>query len=136
MAFPLLAPIAWLLPLAKIIALGSVKFIVVGIGAAIAPAITANFLVNMSTGTPIKYARFRCSKGHFSEEELALIEEANQLVLDSLTDKKAQLSRRDAREFLKEVLLSMLTGIKQSFRDAPSSLASFYKRCVGFFFKS
>ncbi len=59
MALPLFAPLAPLLPVFKVLALGSVKFIGVGIGAAFAPVLTANFLVGMSAGTPLKYAQFR-----------------------------------------------------------------------------
>jgi len=128
MALPLLAPLAWLLPFIKIIALGSVKFVGVGLGAAVAPVTTANFLVNMSSGTPLKYAKYRHKKGHFTDEQLVLIERANQIVADSIETKEEHLTRKEAREFLKEVLVSTLAGMKQSVIALPGSLVRSFKQ--------
>lgn len=132
MALPLLAPLAWLLPILKILALGSIKFVAVGIGAGIAPVFTANLLVSMSSGTPLKYAKFRRAKGHFSEEQLAIIEQANQLITDSIENEDERLNRSEARSFLKEVLLLTMTGMKESVVSIPGSMAHFYKRLKGF----
>jgi len=101
MALPLLAPLAWLLPFIKIIALGSVKFVGVGLGAA---------------------------EGHFTDEQLALIERANQIVADSIETKEEHLTRKEAREFLKEVLVSTLAGMKQSVIALPGSLVRSFKQ--------
>ncbi len=131
MAVPLLAPLVWLLPLIKIIALGSVKFIVVGLGAAIAPVTTANFLVNMSSGTPYKYTKYRYKKGHFTEEQLSLVEQANQLIKDSIENEQERLTRPEAREFLKEVLVGTFVGMKEPIVSLPSSIANLSKRLVG-----
>lgn len=97
MALPLLAPLAPLVPVFKVLALGSIKFVGVGIGAAVAPVITANFLVGLSAGTPLKYAQFRHRKGHFSNEQLEAIERANQLVQDSILNGDQHLNRSEAR---------------------------------------
>ncbi len=135
MALPLLAPLAWLLPLIKILALGSVKFIGVGLGAAIAPVTTANFLVNMSSGTPLKYAKFRNKTGYFTDEQIVLIENAHQIVLDSIENKEERLTRKEAREFLKEVLVSTVVGMKQPIVSAPGAFVRLCKQCLAFVWK-
>lgn len=122
MALPLLAPLVWLLPLIKIILLGSVKFIVVGIGAAFAPVTTANFLVSMSSGTPLKYAKFRYAKGDFSKEQLTVVEQANLLIANSIDNEDEHLTPGDARQFLKEVLIGTLVGIKEPIVAIPGSI--------------
>lgn len=130
MAIPLLAPLAPLLPVFKVLALGSVKFIGVGIGAAVAPVLTANFLVGLSAGTPLKYARFRHGKGLFSDEQLAIIKSANALVEESIVDRSKHLTRGEAREFLKEVLLGTVDGMKKSIFSVPAQLARFTKQLI------
>jgi len=135
MALPLLAPLAWLLPIVKIMALGSVKFLAVGLGAAVAPVTTANMLVNMSSGTPLKYAKFRTDKGHFSQEQLTLIKQANQIIVSSIENENEQLTRREAREFLKEVLLTTFAGMKESLFSIPKTLGNFFSRLSGFITK-
>jgi len=125
MAVPLLAPLAPLLPVVKVLALGSVKFVGIGIGAAVAPVMTANFIVGLSAGTPLKYAKFRHRKGLFSEAQLEVIEHANRLVQDSLENQDEHLSRAEAREFLKEVLTGTLGGMKNSVLSMPSLFARF-----------
>lgn len=130
MAVPLLAPFAPLLPVFKVLALGSVKFIGVGIGAAVAPVLTANFLVGLSAGTPLKYAQFRHRKGRFSQEQLAAIERANQLVQDSIDKKDEHLNRAEAREFLKEVLTGTVGGMKNSILSMPSLFARFGRQLL------
>ena len=125
MALPLLAPLAPLIPVLKVLALGRIKFIGVGIGAAVAPVLTANFLVGLSAGTPLKYAQFRHRKGLFTDEQLTVIDNANQLVKQSLDNKSQHLSRGEAREFLKEVLLGTVDGMKQSILSVPTQLARF-----------
>lgn len=136
MAVPLLAPLAPLKPVLKVLALGSVKFIGVGIGAAVAPVLTANFLVGMSAGTPLKYAQFRHKKGLFNADQMATIEAANQLVQDSINDKKAHLSRAEAREFLKEVLLTTLATMKQSIVSIPTQAGRFFVQLKALFSRS
>jgi len=131
MALPLLAPLAWLLPIVKIMALGSVKFIAVGVGAAIAPVTTANMLVSMSSGTPLKYAKYRTNKGHFSEEQLSTIRQANQIILNSIENESEKMTRSDAREFLKEVLFTTFAGMKESLVSIPKSIEKFFNRLRG-----
>lgn len=128
MPLPLIAPFAPLLPVLKVLALGSVKFIGVGIGAAVAPVLTANFLVGLSAGTPLKYAKFRHTKGLFSDEQLAMIKQANELIEHSLTDQDKHLNRSEAREFLKEVLLGTVDGMKKSIVSVPGQLARLGKQ--------
>ncbi len=130
MALPLLGPLVPLIPVVKVLAMGSVKFIGVGIGAAVAPVLTANFLVGLSAGTPLKYARFRHSKGHFSQADLELIESANDLVNDSISNQENHLNRAEAREFLKEVLIGTITGMKESIVSLPSRIAQFGRLLV------
>lgn len=122
MAAPLLAPFVSLLPVFKILALGSLKFVGVGIGAAVAPVMTANFLVGLSAGTPLKYAKFRHQKGHFDAEDLALIEQANTIISDSIVKPEQHLNRKEAQEFLKSILLSTVLGMKQSITSIPSRM--------------
>jgi len=135
MAAPLFAPLAPLKPVLKVVALGSVKFIFVGVGAAIAPVLTANFLVGMSAGTPLKYAKYRHKKGLFSAQQMDTIEAASQLVQDSITDKQQHLTRSEAREFLKEVLLSTLTGMKTSIVSVPGQFMRFGRLLKAFLLK-
>lgn len=130
MAVPLLAPFAPIIPVVKVLALGSVKFVGIGIGAAVAPVMTANFLVGLSAGTPLKYAKFRHSKGLFSAAQLEAIENANRLVQDSLDNKDEHLSRAEAREFLKEVLTSTVSGMKNSVLSMPSLCARFGRQVM------
>lgn len=130
MALPFLGPLVPLVPVIKMLALGSVKFIGVGIGALIAPVLTANFLVGLSAGTPLKYARFRQRKGQFSDADLKLIEDANNLVAESISNEENHLSRSDAREFLKEVLLSTAASMKESIVSLPSRIAQFSRQLV------
>jgi hypothetical protein len=125
MAVPILAPFAPLIPLIKVLALGSVKFVGVGIGAAVAPVLTANFLVGLAAGTPLKYAQFRHQKGLFSQEQLQVIENANQLVQDSIDNQDQHMSRSEAREFLKQVLAGTLSSMKTTVLTAPSQVARF-----------
>jgi len=132
MAVPLLAP---LLPVIKVLALGSVKFVGVGIGAAVAPVLTANFLVGLSAGTPLKYAKFRHKKGLFSEEQLEAIEHANQLVQDSIDNQDEHLSRGEAREFLKEVLTGTVSGMKNSILSMPTLFARFSRQLIALVIK-
>lgn len=132
MAAPFLAPVAPLVPVFKVLALGSVKFVGVGIGAAVAPVTTANFLVGLSAGTPLKYAKFRHEKGHFNSEELDLISRANILVADSISSPDQHLSRAEAREFLKEVLIGTIVGMKQSVLSIPARLTKFTRRLVAY----
>ncbi len=122
MAAPLLAPLASLLPVIKILALGSLKFVGVGIGAAVAPVKTANFLVGMSAGTPLKYAQFRQQNGYFSVADLELIERANSLIAGSIKNTDEHMSREDARAFLKNVLISTFVGMKESVMSIPSRI--------------
>ena len=128
MAVPLLTPLFWLLPLIKILALGSIKFIGVGIGAAVAPVMTANFLVGLSSGTPLKYAKFRHQKGLFTQEQMELVERANKLVINSIDSKEERLSTAQAREFLKEVLIGTVASMKQSFVSIPAALVRVSKQ--------
>jgi len=130
MAVPLLAPLLPLLPLVKILALGSIKFVGVGIGAAIAPVTTANFLIGLSSGTPLKYAKFRHEKGRFTAEQLELVERANQLITDSLVNAEERLTRTEAREFLKEVLLGTVSGMKQTILSIPATLVRVIKQVI------
>lgn len=130
MALPFLGPLVPLIPVIKMLALGSVKFIGVGIGALIAPVLTANFLVGLSAGTPLKYAKFRQRKGLFSEADLKLIEDANNLVAESIANEEHHLSRSDAREFLKEVLVTTAAGMKDSIVSLPSRIAQFSRQLV------
>lgn len=130
MAAPLLAPFAPILPVIKILALGSLKFIGIGIGAAFAPVMTANFIVGIAAGTPLKYAKFRQKKGHFSPEELALIEQANTLVAESLENPSKHLTRPEAQEFLKEILLATFVGMKQSVISLPAQIVEFSKSMI------
>ena len=130
MALPFLGPLVPLIPLVKVLALGSVKFIGVGIGAAVAPVLTANFLVGLSAGTPLKYAQFRHKKGLFTEADLKLIEDANNLVADSINNEENHLSRSDAREFLKEVLIATVAGMKESIVSLPSRIAEFSRQLI------
>ncbi len=130
MAAPLLAPLASLLPVFKILALGSLKFVGVGIGAAVAPVMTANFLVGLSAGTPLKYAKFRHQKGHFSNDDLALIEQANALIVDSIQKPAQHLARAEAQAFLKDILLTTLLGMKQSITSIPSRITRMTKRVI------
>ncbi len=126
MAAPLLLPFASLVPVLKVVALGSVKFIGIGIGAAVAPVATANFLVGLSAGTPLKYAKFCHQKGRFSDEEMDVIARANVLVESSIKDSDMHLSRDEAREFLKQILITTLAGMKQSIRSIPARLARLF----------
>lgn len=130
MALPLLGPLAPLIPVAKVLALGSLKFIGVGIGAAIAPILTANFLVGLSAGTPLKYAKFRHKKGYFSGDDLKLIEQANQLIADSITNEENFLQRSQAREFLKEVLVGTFQGMKESVVALPSRIVQMTRTLI------
>ena len=132
MAVPLFAPLAPLLPVLKVLALGSVKFIGVGIGAAVAPVLTANFLVGLSAGTPLKYAKFRHSKGRFTEEQMQVIEQANLLVQQSLDEKDEHLTRQEACQFLKEVLMGTVAGMKTSVLSIPVQLARFSRLLIDF----
>lgn len=132
MALPLFAPLAPLLPVFKVLALGSVKFIGVGIGAAFAPVLTANFLVGMSAGTPLKYAQFRHKRGRYTEAQLQVIEQANQLVKQSLDEKDEHLTRQEARAFLKEVLMGTVEGMKNSVLSIPVQLARFSRVLIDF----
>ena len=135
MAVPSLAPLAPLVPALKVLALGSVKFVGIGIGAAVAPVTTANFLVGLSAGTPLRYARFRHRKGLLSNEQLETVERANQMVQDSIDNQHEHLSRAEAREFLKEVLTGTVSGMKKSFLSVPSLFARFYKQLVALLIK-
>ena len=135
MAVPLLAPFAPLVPVIKVLALGSVKFVGIGIGAAVAPVMTANFLVGLSAGTPLRYARFRHRKGLLSNEQLETVERANQMVQDSIDNQHEHLSRAEAREFLKEVLTGTVSGMKKGFLSVPSLFVRFYKQLVALLIK-
>jgi len=130
MAAPLLAPFASLLPVVKILALGSLKFVGIGIGAAIAPILTANFLVSLSAGTPLKYAKFRHQQGHFSAEDMASIEKANALIIDSIEEPGQHLSRTEAQEFLKHILMTTLTGMKLSVLSIPTRVTQMTKQVI------
>ena len=135
MAVPLLAPFAPLVPVIKVLALGSVKFVGNGIGAAVAPVMTANFLVGLSAGTPLRYARFRHRKGLLSNEQLETVERANQMVQDSIDNQHEHLSRAEAREFLKEVLAGTVSGMRNSILSVPSLLTRLYKLLVALLIK-
>lgn len=130
MALPLLGPLVSMVPLLKVLALGSVKFVGVAIGAAVAPVLTANFLVNLSAGTPLKYARFRHHKGLFSDADLKLIEDASDLINQSITNQKLHLSRSEAREFLKGVLVETAVSMKDSVVRLPSRIALVFQRLI------
>ena len=135
MAVPLLAPFAPLVPVIKVLALGSVKFVGIGVGAAVAPVMTANFLVGLSAGTPLRYARFRHRKGLLSNEQLETVERANQMVQDSIDNQHEHLSRAEAREFLKEVLAGTVSGMRNSILSVPSLLTRLYKLLVALLIK-
>jgi len=107
MAVPLLAPFAPLLPV----------------------------LVGLSTGTPLKYAQFRHSKGLFSSDQLRVIESASELVQNSIEDRDKHLSRSEAREFLKEVLSGTVGGMKNSILSVPKLLNRFKKSVFDIFSK-
>lgn len=130
MAVPLLAPLASLLPVLKILALGSLKFVGVGIGAAVAPVKTANFLVGMSAGTPLKYAQFRHQKGHFGAADLELIEKANTLISESIENSDQHMNRQDAQEFLKSVLISTIAGMREGVTSMPSRIARMTQKVI------
>ena len=130
MALPILGPLVPLIPVVKVLALGSLKFVGIGIGAAVAPVMTANFLVNLSAGTPLKYVKFRHRKGHFSQADLKLVESANKLVNDSILNEENHLTRAEAREFLKEVLTGTLIGMKETVISLPSRIAQFSRSLV------
>lgn len=135
MAVPLLAPFAPLVPVIKVLALGSVKFVGIGVGAAVAPVMTAHFLVGLSAGTPLRYARFRHRKGLLSNEQLETVERANQMVQDSIDNQHEHLSRAEAREFLKEVLAGTVSGMRNSILSVPSLLTRLYKLLVALLIK-
>ena len=132
MALPFLAPLAPLLPVLKVLALGSIKFVGLGLGAAVAPVLTANFLVGMSAGTPLKYAKYRHRQGLLSLEELEVVEQANQLVQDSLNDSTQHLDRAQARDFLKEIMVGTVAGMKETVVSLPAKIAAFTARIIDF----
>lgn len=132
MALPFLAPLAPLIPVFKVLALGSLKFVGLGIGAAVAPVLTANFLVGMSAGTPLKYAKFRHEQGLLSPEDLEVIKQANQLVQDSLNDSSQHLDRAQARGFLKEIMIGTAAGMKETVVSIPAKMAAFTQRVIEF----
>jgi hypothetical protein len=135
MAVPLFAPFVALKPIIKVLAVGSIKFVVVGVGAAVAPVVTANFLVGLAAGTPLKYAQFRHRKGRFTSQQLDTIESANQLVQSSIKDKNEHLSRKEAREFLKEILLSTVDNMKTNLFSVPGHLTRFGRLLKTYFQK-
>ncbi len=120
MTLPLLAPFV---PVLKVLALGSVKFIVLGIGAGFIPVRTANFLVGMSASTPLKYAEFRFAKGYLSEREIEEIRAVFDSLTESVLNPERFLSKRDAREFLISVLAETLNNMKDSVLALPSQIA-------------
>jgi len=132
MALPFLAPLAPLFPVFKVLALGSVKFVGLGLGAAIAPVLTANFLVGMSAGTPLKYAKFRHHLGLLSIEELEVVQRADELVQNSLSDSSQHLNRAQAREFLKEIMVGTVASMKQTVVGLPARIAAFTRRMIDF----
>lgn len=110
---PVLPP---LLSVLKILALGSVKFIILGVGACILPVHTANFLVSLSASTPLKYAEFRFRHGALTEEEIVQLRSAFAILNQSITDPNYYLSRSESRAFLWETMKQTVYGMKQSTR--------------------
>jgi len=132
MALPLLAPLAPLLPVLKVLALGSIKFVGLGLGAAIAPVLTANFLVGMSAGTPLKYAKFRHRQGMLPQEELDVVQRADELVQKSLKDSSQHLDRAQARAFLKEIMVGTVASMKETVVSLPAKIAAFTRHMIDF----
>jgi len=131
MAVPLLAPLVMLIPLIKILALGSIKFVGIGLGAAIAPVMTANFLVGLSSSTPLKYSKFRFKRGQFTKEQMDIVERANQLITASINNEDEHLTKAEAREFLKEMLVGTAISMKEGFLSIPTLCVRFCKETVG-----
>jgi len=124
LAIPLLAPFAPFVPVLKVLALGSIKFVALGVGASILPVQTANFLVGMSSSTPLKHAEFRYRKGYLSELEINEARAVFNRVNQSITDPEQYLSRKESRAFLIEVMKETLNGMKQSVVSLPGKVVS------------
>lgn len=122
-------PIPLFLPVVKVIALGSVKFIILGIGACLLPVHTANFLVGMSASTPMKYAEFRFRNGTFTQEEIEQLRSAFAILNHSITDPNHHLSRSESRAFLWEVMKQTLQGMRQNVRLLYRAITRKSRRC-------
>ena len=119
MAIPLLAPFAPFIPVFKIVALGSIKFVALAIGASIMPVQTANFLVGMSSTTPLKHAEFRYSKGHISEADIKQARAVFKALNESISNPDQYLSRTEARAFLVSIMQETWSTMKQSVISLP-----------------
>lgn len=131
MALPLFAPLVPLVPVLKVLALGSLKFLAVGLGAAFVPIATAKLLVNMSVGTPLKYARFCHGKNHITKEEFDVVIEANRIVSHGL--KEGHLNKKESREFLYEVLTTTLGDMRKSIKSVPKVLVKSLNSIINWF---
>lgn len=133
MAIPLLAPLAPFVPVLKVVALGSVKFVALGIGASILPVQTANFLVGMSSSTPLKHAEFRYKKGYLNDEEIADARAVFARLNESISNPEQYLSRSESRTFLFEVMRETWQGMKQSVVSLPGKIVAFCQAIAGWF---
>lgn len=124
MAIPLLAPLVPFVPVLKVLALGSIKFVALAVGASVVPVRTANFLVGMSSSTPLKHAEFRYQQGHISEEEIERARAVFQALNESITNPDLFLSRAEARAFLVSIMKDTWVGMKQSVVSLPSRIAT------------
>jgi hypothetical protein len=123
MAIPLLAPLVPFVPVLKVLALGSIKFVALAVGASVVPVHTANFLVGMSSNTPLKHAEFRYQKGHISKAEIDRARAVFQALNESITNPDLFLSRVEARAFLISIMKDTWLGMKQSVVSLPSRIA-------------
>lgn len=135
MAIPLLAPLVPFVPVLKVIALGSIKFVALGIGASILPIQTANFLVGMSSSTPLKHAEFRYKKGYLSEKEIEAARSVFAEMNESITNPEKYLSRKESRTFLLGVMKETSMGMKQSIVSLPGKVITLCRSMTAWFSK-
>ena len=122
MAFPLIIPI---LPLLKVIALGSIKFIFIGVGAAFFPAFTLKFILGGAIGMVAPVIRWHAQQGMDDiEETLGDLD----IVINH------PYTKEEARAILLGMLKSTLVGMWQSTLDVLKAIVRLIQRAFNWFF--
>jgi len=113
MAFPIIAPF---IPLLKVLALGSIKFVFIVVGSIVAPILTFRALAYGTTPTNIKKVKFLSENNLLDEGDAAVTVATLEKVLQIAKGKGKgrRLSRVQARLFLKKVQIALLASMKEA----------------------
>lgn len=112
-------------PVLKLLALGSIKFILIFVGALIAPKFTLRFLLGGAAGIALPVAKWLHSNQNMDTRELEHVEHAFEIL------NTTEYSAADARDILFGLTKHTASQMKTAVLLVPARTVRFFKRLTG-----